>query len=78
MPDKYDPKYGKIDPTGAPHVGGDTWAGGTGLYTYLSTYKVSLQNAHTKYVNIDYSLTYTTTYILYIGKNDICACFWHT
>ena len=24
------PKHGKIDPTGAPHVGGNTWAGGTG------------------------------------------------
>jgi MoxR-like ATPase len=25
-----DPKHGKIDPTGNPHVGGNTWAGGTG------------------------------------------------
>ncbi|XP_046400469.1 von Willebrand factor A domain-containing protein 8 [Ischnura elegans] len=24
------PKFGKVDPTGAPHVGGNTWAGGTG------------------------------------------------
>merc|ERR1719333_1462461 len=24
------PKHGKIDPTNAPHVGGNTWAGGTG------------------------------------------------
>ena len=24
------PKHGKIDDTGAPHVGGNTWAGGTG------------------------------------------------
>eukprot|EP00058_Branchiostoma_floridae_P007969 XP_002593457.1 hypothetical protein BRAFLDRAFT_277037 [Branchiostoma floridae] len=24
------PKHGKVDPTGAPHVGGNTWAGGTG------------------------------------------------
>ena len=24
------PKHGKIDPTGAPHMGGNTWAGGTG------------------------------------------------
>ena len=24
------PKHGKHDPTGAPHVGGNTWAGGTG------------------------------------------------
>lgn len=24
------PKHGKIDPTGAPHHGGNTWAGGTG------------------------------------------------
>ncbi len=26
------PKHGKIDPEGAPHVGGNTWAGGTGIY----------------------------------------------
>ncbi|XP_067943521.1 von Willebrand factor A domain-containing protein 8-like [Watersipora subatra] len=24
------PKHGKVDPTGNPHVGGNTWAGGTG------------------------------------------------
>eukprot|EP00929_Paragymnodinium_shiwhaense_P058805 TRINITY_DN29464_c0_g1_i1.p2 TRINITY_DN29464_c0_g1~~TRINITY_DN29464_c0_g1_i1.p2 ORF type:complete len:704 (+),score=153.80 TRINITY_DN29464_c0_g1_i1:2401-4512(+) len=24
------PKHGKVDPTGAPHVGGNTWAGGSG------------------------------------------------
>lgn len=24
------PKHGKVDPTNAPHVGGNTWAGGTG------------------------------------------------
>lgn len=24
------PKHGKVDPTGSPHVGGNTWAGGTG------------------------------------------------
>jgi len=24
------PKHGQIDPTGAPHVGGSTFAGGTG------------------------------------------------
>ena len=24
------PKHGKVDPTGDPHVGGNTWAGGTG------------------------------------------------
>lgn len=24
------PKHGKVDPTGAPHHGGNTWAGGTG------------------------------------------------
>lgn len=24
------PKFGKVDPTGAPHVGGNTWAGGSG------------------------------------------------
>ena len=24
------PKHGKEDPLGAPHVGGNTWAGGTG------------------------------------------------
>ncbi len=29
------PKHGKMDPTGAPHVGGNTWAGGTGKsYSY--------------------------------------------
>ncbi|ELU02005.1 hypothetical protein CAPTEDRAFT_192877 [Capitella teleta] len=26
----FDPKFGKIDPTGSPHVGGGTWAGGSG------------------------------------------------
>jgi hypothetical protein len=30
LPDDFDPKFGKIDPTGAPHVGGNTWAGGSG------------------------------------------------
>jgi len=25
-----DPKHGKVDPSGAPHVGGNTWAGGSG------------------------------------------------
>ncbi len=25
-----DPKHGKVDPSGAPHVGGNTWAGGVG------------------------------------------------
>ena len=24
------PKHGKIDPSNDPHVGGNTWAGGTG------------------------------------------------
>jgi len=24
------PKHGKVDATGAPHVGGNTWAGGSG------------------------------------------------
>lgn len=24
------PKHGKVDPTNDPHVGGNTWAGGTG------------------------------------------------
>lgn len=24
------PKHGKIDPKNTPHVGGNTWAGGTG------------------------------------------------
>lgn len=24
------PKHGKVDPTNAPHIGGNTWAGGTG------------------------------------------------
>lgn len=28
--DVSEPKHGKIDETGAPHVGGNTWAGGTG------------------------------------------------
>uniref|UniRef100_A0A914VNL8 Reverse transcriptase domain-containing protein n=1 Tax=Plectus sambesii TaxID=2011161 RepID=A0A914VNL8_9BILA len=27
-----EPKVGKFDPTNAPHVGGNTWAGGTGGY----------------------------------------------
>ena len=27
------PKHGKEDPSGAPHVGGNTWAGGTGRFT---------------------------------------------
>ena len=26
------PKHGKVDSTGNPHVGGDTWAGGTGKH----------------------------------------------
>ena len=25
-----EPKHGKVDASGSPHVGGDTWAGGTG------------------------------------------------
>ena len=29
------PKHGKVDPTGNPHVGGNTWAGGTGKYSTL-------------------------------------------
>ena len=28
--DVTDPKHGKIDPDNTPHVGGNTWAGGTG------------------------------------------------
>ena len=24
------PKHGRVDPSGAPHVGGNQWAGGTG------------------------------------------------
>lgn len=28
--DILDPKVGKIDPLNTPHVGGNTWAGGTG------------------------------------------------
>ena len=24
------PKHGRVDPTGAPHTGGNQWAGGTG------------------------------------------------
>lgn len=32
-PSKLDePKVGKFDPNNAPHVGGNTWAGGTGEY----------------------------------------------
>ena len=27
------PKHGKVDAKGMPHVGGDTWAGGTGNYS---------------------------------------------
>jgi hypothetical protein len=27
-----EPKEGQFDPTGAPHVGGGTWMGGTGGY----------------------------------------------
>lgn len=30
LPADFDPKFGKVDPTGAPHVGGGTWAGGSG------------------------------------------------
>lgn len=26
-----DPKHGQIDPTGAPHMGGNTFAGGSGM-----------------------------------------------
>jgi len=25
-----EPKHGKVDPTNAPHIGGNTWAGGVG------------------------------------------------
>lgn len=25
------PKHGRVDPSGAPHVGGNTWAGGSGM-----------------------------------------------
>ena len=28
--DVSEPKHGKIDPDNTPHVGGNTWAGGTG------------------------------------------------
>ena len=31
------PKHGKVDPKGAPHVGGNTWAGGTGREFYMQT-----------------------------------------
>ncbi len=30
-----DPKIGKFDPSNAPHMGGNTWAGGTGEYSQL-------------------------------------------
>jgi len=29
------PKFGKVDPENTPHVGGNTWAGGTGGKTFL-------------------------------------------
>jgi len=29
------PKHGQIDPTGAPHVGGSTFAGGTGKQLFF-------------------------------------------
>jgi len=33
------PKHGRVDPTGNPHVGGNTWAGGTGgTEVYLSVW----------------------------------------
>ena len=32
---EYNPKHGKMDPTGAPHVGGGTWAGGSGSSNIL-------------------------------------------
>ena len=28
-----DPKFGKIDPSNMPHIGGNTWAGGVGGYS---------------------------------------------
>lgn len=33
--DLSDPKFGKIDPSNDPHVGGNTWAGGTGKITSI-------------------------------------------
>ena len=33
---EYSPKHGKMDPTGAPHVGGGTWAGGSGNFTVMN------------------------------------------
>lgn len=29
------PKHGKVDPDNMPHVGGNTWAGGTGFHSLL-------------------------------------------
>ena len=29
------PKHGKVDPTGNPHVGGNTWAGGSGESVFM-------------------------------------------
>lgn len=37
------PKHGKVDPDNMPHVGGNTWAGGTGLssfFFYLMHYRM--------------------------------------
>lgn len=32
------PKHGKVDKSNEPHVGGNTWAGGTGGTVYLNGY----------------------------------------
>lgn len=32
-----EPKFGKVDSKNEPHVGGNTWAGGTGQFFKLST-----------------------------------------
>jgi hypothetical protein len=30
------PEFGKVDPDNAPHIGGNTWAGGVGGYNTVS------------------------------------------
>ena len=40
------PKHGKVDPTGNPHVGGNTWAGGTGKYITLHNSTLHYITAH--------------------------------
>lgn len=43
--DPESPKHGKVDPTGAPHVGGNTWAGGTGKDLFLNIIRFA-RNRH--------------------------------